>query len=324
MINKSLQKIPLSQVDIEDNTFRLSTQKADASLTDSIREIGLINPPLLQLRNDKQFRIILGFRRVEALAEVGRNEIEAFVVQKKPSDLKLFRFVLQAHVSERSCHPMAISVAIHKLRTRFKVERSKIIEIFLPLMGLSRNPKIFELFSPLCSLEPEIQQAVEKDKLSVEIAALIAKAAKKDRLAFFKLSQNLRLGKNRQREFWRIIADVARIENKNVNEILQDTELTKIMSEEKLTPNQKTDNVKREIWCRRYPRYSAIESEFQQTLKEMKLPPHTTLQPPPFFEGEDFKMNFTFKNYADFSDRLRLLQRLKDEGHIEKIRSLIP
>ena len=54
----------------------------------------------------------------------------------------------------------------------------------------------------------------------------------------------------------------------------------------------------------------------------MKLPPQIELRHPAFFEGEDYQINFTFKNHDDFNDKFQVLQRLKTEGHIEKIMAL--
>ena len=322
MIRKSLHKVSLSQLDVMDEKFRISTQLADESLKNSIREIGLVNPPLLQLRGDQRLRIVLGFRRIQALQAISISEIDAFVVQGEPTDSELFRFALKAETSERTFSEVEISGIIHKLRKTFQITESEIVTVFFPLMGLGKNPKILELYGPLYYLEPEIQLAVDRNDLSVEVAAAIAKVEPKDRLAFFNLIQNLRLGKNRQRVFWALLTDIARIEKRNVNEILLDAEFTKIISAEKLTPNQKVELVKSELWRRRYPRYSAVESEFQQMLKEMKLPPQMSLRPPAFFEGEDFQVSFSFKNPEEFKARVKLLQRLQDSEHIQKLVAL--
>ena len=322
MIKKSLQKIPISQIALKDETFKILTTAVIVSLANSIREIGLIHPPLLQKRGDQRLRIVLGYRRVESLAILGADNIEAFVIQGEPTDLEVFQFALQARISEHPLSPVELSVVIHKLRTTFQVSDAEIVNNFLPLMGLGKNPKILELYGPLCSLEPEIKLAVEQNDLSVEVAAVIAKADSKDKVAFFNLFQNLHLGKNHQREFWALLTDITRIENTSVNRILQDTEFKKIIVNDKLSPSQKTEIVKRELWRRRYPRYSAVESEFQRTVKEMKLPPQMSLRPPALFEGEEFQVSFSFKDPEEFEARVKLLQRLQDSGHIQKLVAL--
>jgi len=321
MIRKSLQKIPVSQLDVKDDTFRISIKKTNNILASSIAEIGLVNPPLLQKIKNEQFRIVLGFRRVDALMNA-ISEIAAFVVKGKPTDLALFRFALQAHIIEHPFSAVEVSMAIYKLRTVFKVADAEIVDAYLPLMGFGKNPKILALYGSLISLEPEIQSAIEQDNLSVEIASEMTKAPTQNRLSYLKLTQNLHLGKNRQREFWRLLTDISQIENKSVSEILQDSEFTTIISADKITHNQKAERVKRELWRRRYPRYSALETEFCQILKEMKLPPQMVLRPSAFFEGEDFDVSFMFRTEEEFRDRVETLQRIYADGIVGQVANL--
>src|SRR3974377_126306 len=91
---KTIQRIPLQEVDLSDDTFSVNYLPDLQKLRSSIEQIGLIQPVLLRKKEDHH-QIVCGFRRISLTRELGKSEIESKVVEEKEMDeFQLFSFSL--------------------------------------------------------------------------------------------------------------------------------------------------------------------------------------------------------------------------------------
>ena len=314
---KDFQKVKLLQID-QDETFRIKCPLRGDSLIESIRELGLINPPLLLEQHPQKYIIILGFRRIEAMIKLNFREIDAFIL-KVPFDHKdLFRFVMRSHMSERPFSPVELSNILVKLRTCIHIPDDEIVDEFFPILGLGKNPKLLELYGSLHLLEPELKFALDEGQLNLEVVSEMILIDNADRKGVFELFQILRLGKNKQRDFWRLVSDLAKIRNQSISDILQENLIQNILAQE-LTQAQKYEQIKEALWRQRYPQYSSVANAFKSLIKDMRLPPRIVIHPPAFFEGEDFQLYLKFKDSHEYGNYLGLLEHLQRKGYIDRL-----
>lgn len=318
MLEKKYQKIDLSTINFNDETYCLRQAHKDASLIQSIRQSGLINPPLLQKTKDG-YRIVVGFKRLLALNALKIDKIDAFVFEEQDSKLDLFLLAVREHLSHSKLDPIELSLFIKKLRDNFSIERDEIIKTYLPLVGYGRNPRVFELYSRLHLLPDEWRQLIRDEQTPVDLANELIDRSEEDRAVFLILFTTLRLGKNRQREFVLLFSDVARLLKQSVQQLVDSPSIQDILAEEKLTPSQKVDRLKSWLWRQRYPRYADAQEAFESLLKKQRFPEGLFIQPPPYFEGERFSAAFQFATEEEFRDYLAALKRLLDAGDVEKI-----
>ncbi|OPZ76729.1 MAG: hypothetical protein BWY77_01835 [bacterium ADurb.Bin431] len=189
-------------------------------------------------------------------------------------DLQAYRWLVEQRGALRPFSPLEASHAIAALSGPLSLSREEILRTWFPLMGLAPNPKLFSLYAPLRLLEPELQSALAADELAMETAGAMASAEPAERLAFWQLSRTLRLGKNRQREFWLLLSDIERIDKASLPQLLAQPEWRSLLEEQNLTPSQKTDRFKNLLMTRRYPAYSA-------TLAPPSCPRNSTCARPP-------------------------------------------
>ena len=69
-----IEPVRLSSIDTEDAGFLTRSREGADFITESIRRIGLISPPVLTRAGDK-FRIETGWKRVLVCADLGYGEI---------------------------------------------------------------------------------------------------------------------------------------------------------------------------------------------------------------------------------------------------------
>jgi ParB-like chromosome segregation protein Spo0J len=315
----SFAYVSLAEIDAVDFFFQLQPVSDDPRLTASAAKIGIIQPLWLQRRAKGGFRLVSGFRRFRAAAAAGLDQAPALLLPAEWNDLEAYRWMVQEKSSLRPLTPLETSYASATLRHAFNLDAIEIIRNWFPLMGLASNPKLFSLCAPLCMLEPELQTAIAADELSIEIASTMSAEPAEERLLFWHLNELLRMGKNRQREFWQLIQDVRKIKKHSLQQLLQDPGCAALLDNPNLTPSQKSDRFKTLLMQWRYPEYSATLARFEALIHTAKLPPDLHLRPTPWFSGEEFILDFSFTTVSGFDTRLKVLQELLKRGLIAKL-----
>lgn len=318
MLEKKYARVRLDAIDVADQSYCLAPHGDAAFLISSIREAGVINPPILQKKKNG-FRIVVGFKRLRILQTLKVAEVDAFVVEAAESDLDVLLLAVRDRTSAGRLDAIELSLFIHKLQNNFGMSREDVIKHYLPLAGYGRNPRVFDLYANLHRLPAEWQEAVRSDQTPVDLANDLLEHPADERCEFFNLFQSLRLGKNRQREFVLLISDLARIAKTSIVKLFDSAPVRDILNDEKQTPSQKADRLKKWLWRERYPRFARASEAFAALLKDQKLPAGLSIQPPPWFEGERFSASFFFATEVEFRDHVTALQRLLDDGVVKKI-----
>ena len=318
MIEKKLVNVNLSSIDLNDQFYCLGAYTDIAPLIKSIREAGLITPPILQ-KTQNGYNVVAGFKRVEALKVLNIEQCDAFVVEESASKLDVFLLAVRDRLSHGRLDAIELSLFIHKLQYNLGVDRKNIIKTYVPLAGYGRNPRVYELYSRLYLLSADWRQMVRDEQTPVDLANEILDRVEEERGVFLNLFQSMRLGKNRQREFVLLISDVAKRAGISVTEIFELPPVNEVLNDNKRTPSQRADRLKQWLWRERYPRYAEAQQNFDALIKEQKLPDGLSIQPPPYFEGERFSASFTFSSEKEFQDHLQALTRLTESGATQKI-----
>jgi hypothetical protein len=210
-MKKMFLEFRIQAIDMQDETFCLYREPVDSNLLQSIRKIGLIQPLFLQKRDNSTFRIVDGFKRMAALSELGIEPVPAFVTDQS-NDVQVFKSGIEHNIALRSLHVMEIAGLIQKSECCFSLNKTEIVQEFFPLLGFGANPKVYDLYAPLISLDPDWQQALRADQVSIEVAGSMVNETLETRQQFLRWINMMRLNKNQQRDFWQLIKDVARID----------------------------------------------------------------------------------------------------------------
>ena len=77
--HNGLKRVSLRDIDLEDRYFKISRNQIDDELRSSIRDFGVIDPPILVERAGA-YRVIFGFNRLCILNDMGIDSVEALVL----------------------------------------------------------------------------------------------------------------------------------------------------------------------------------------------------------------------------------------------------
>ncbi len=163
---KTFQKIPISHVDLTDETFSVNFMPDLRRLRSSIEEIGLIQPVLLRKKQDG-YQIICGFRRISIIKEMGASDILSMVLdEEEKDDLRLFFISLHENLTTRGFNTVEKAIALDKLVHQFHIDPVVVIKKYLPLFDLEADEKILNTYLSLAPMEEEIKLYVLNEEVS--------------------------------------------------------------------------------------------------------------------------------------------------------------
>src|SRR4030043_1393449 len=112
---RSIQTIPLRQIDLSDQTFSVNFMPDFERLRSSVKAAGFIQPVLLR-EKPHGYQIVSGFRRISVARELGYDEIEARIFgEKEMEDLKVFLISIQENLTTRGLNAIEKAIALEKL-----------------------------------------------------------------------------------------------------------------------------------------------------------------------------------------------------------------
>lgn len=318
--------ISIKDIDLSDRTYIFTFEPIISQMVRSVREIGLINPPILEQVSDQpKYRVVSGLKRILALKHLNRESTDAYIATNQNSEpsLDLFLINFYENISIRGLNVIEKSIFLNKLLTKFKVTREMIIYDYLKLIEYGSNEKVLDILLPLINLEDNLKCAVVEDFLSADFAVSLLKYSHDDREAIYEFYSHLKLGKNRQKEFLRLLEDIAHIQERSIYDIIHDPAIVSILKDEILTVSQKVSKVRDVLRKLRFPKFVKAEETFSDIKKQLKLPPSIIMRPPPYFENDKFSIEIVFKNQAEFDSALKKLNNISDNKMLNQLDSLI-
>ena len=319
---KSIEKIPLNQIDLSDETFSVNYLPDLQSLRSSIEEIGLIQPALLRKKSGR-YQIVSGFRRISVLKELGKSEIESRVFEEEEmEEFQLFSLSLRENLTTRGFNTVEKAIALEKLIHRFRIDSDTVTKTFLPLFSLEPNEKILNTFLSLAGMENGMKEYVLKEEVSRSNIRKLANVTPDDRVAILSLLSPLKLGENRLREILTLLGEISRKNQCKAKEFVQRADIQVILSQQDFTPSQKTERIKKILMDLRYPTMHRLEEEFQKKRKDLNLPSRISLRHSPFFEGKEVRVEFQFETMEEYRSILKLLSSLADKKEFEEMLKL--
>jgi len=309
--------ISIFEIDTKDDTCRLSLRTDPDALVDSIRAVGLINPPVLRQRQDLKYQIVCGFRRVLACKALGWHEIKARVLKGSSTEIDCLKLSILDNRSHRQLNVVEQAQGIQKLSPHLPCRNR--LQMLSSVLGFPKNQKVFKKIGSLSRLPGAIQAGVMDEIVSFEAAVDLSEFSSEDTLSFFELFKVLKLSQNKQREVITLVREIAIREDLKPAEILQCKEIRTILDRAELNRNEKGSKVRAYLKQRRFPTLTEAEKRFSKELKALKLNEHVHMTAPPYFEGGPHTLRMTFKGMKDFDERRKTLDAMAKNPALKRL-----
>lgn len=308
---RRLEKIPLVNIDLKDTTLLITFLPELGALLNSVELVGLLEPLCVRERNDGRYQLICGFKRAETLHRLSISETEAFVYP--PSELDDLQALLLTvgHNLTRPLNLMEKARALEKLRA-FGVPEKELIDRYLPLFELQSNVRILKQVIGLAGLEQGIQEYLVRKNLSLSTSALFLYLDKEDQQAILPLLEALQPGENRVKEIISFLREISLRDGVSLSSLLARKDIAMILNDQETQRPQRIEQLRRIVKEMRFPRLSGMEKKFAEYKRALSLPPQISFHPPPFFEGEEFRMELRFKDFGSFRELIARLNQISE------------
>lgn len=306
------QVVALSSIDLQDETYRITTEIRIDDLDASIKAIGLINSPFLKKKNST-FIIVSGFRRISALKRLGTARIKARIVEEIPhciliaiADNSLQR---PLNLIEQSRALSLLSSVFQDMNCFFKLASA---------LGLPYNPKLVNKIKNVSLLPKFIQDSIISDTVSLSVALELGTFFLDDSQALVKLFSILGLGLNKQKELMILLKEISLREEISIHALLGEDPVKEILDSAELNRVQKDHKIRTYLRQRRYPSIAKTDQEFEILKTSLKLGKGIKIIPPKNFEGTEYTLSINFNTLTELNDCQRVFNQLLKNTSLKK------
>jgi ParB/RepB/Spo0J family partition protein len=314
---RTLKTIPLDKIDLEDTQFLITFLPDLESLVASVQRVGLLEPLLVRKRDDGRYQLICGFKRAEALRLIAVPEVEAFVYPQGALDDIQALLLQMGHNIVRPLNLVEKAQALGKLLA-FGCPEREVIDRYLSLLGLQPSIRILKQVTGLMGLEQGLQEYLVRKNLSLSTSTLFLHLDKEGQATILPLLEALGPGENRVKEIISFLREISLRDGVSIASLISKKEIGELIDDQETSRPQRLEHLRRVLKEMRFPRLTAMENTFADYERSLSLPPQISFHPPPFFEGEQFKMELRFKDLKELGGLLARLRRISEGEHNAK------
>ena len=302
-----IDPVRLSEINTENQRFQITTDRDQSSLRRSVREIGLVTPPVLY-ETGTDLIVISGFRRIQVCRDLTWSETKFRILPSNTAPLRLAQIAIAENSFQRNLNIIELSRAYRLLCETEK--NSAALSRAASSLHLPGGPDYMEKLLPLSRLPESIQRGILSETLPLPIALELAKMDTEEGASLAEFFLTLRPSLNKQREMLGMAREIAARDELSVWEVFQATAIQEAVSEDHIDRNQKINRIRRHLKHRRFPTLARAEDRFHEIVDTLKLEPGIQLNPPPFFEGTVFHFSLRFSRLSELAAGKKTIDRI--------------
>lgn len=302
--------VDLKNIDDRPGPYCMSFGFNSKPLLQSIKRIGLVNPPLVVENRQGEMTIIIGYRRIQALKSLGWNKIPCKVLSK--SDLPPFECLLlnlHDNIAIRKLNDVEKGMVLSRLENY--INRTEILEQYMPLLDLPSHEPTLVFFMKLeKNLEKVIKEYLVHGHITLGTAKVLLEMDIESRKQIFYLISSIKLNINQQAQLLDYLIDLSRIYSKSTPDILREHPLESICSDTRMNNPQKAKALLHQLRAKRFPILYQAEMTFKNKVLSLDLPKGIRINAPPYFEGPNYRLEVLFKHGKELIEKIKSLSSI--------------
>ena len=303
------QPVPLRNINDSPGPCCMSFGFDPNPLIQSIKKVGLINPPLLKRENHGDITIISGYRRIKALKSLNIDSAGCRVLSGDnilPVECLLLN--LHDNLAMRRFNEVEKGMALDRLTPWIKT--MEIVNRYMPLLGLPSNKTTLSSYLRLeREMETHAKESIARGELSLRNAIMLLDIDSASRSSTIDLISKLKLTVNQQRQLIEYTVDLSHIEGRSISDFLDDQSIRRINSDTRMNNPQKGRALIRYLRMKRYPSVSKAEREFKKMVSRLNLGKRVKIDHSPFFESPHYRLEVLFKDGPSLREKLENIMR---------------
>jgi hypothetical protein len=309
-VSPVLDQVNLTEIDRSDELFSMNFESDLGRLRASVKQIGVLEPIWLREKGE-QFQIVSGFRRFDVAHSLGKRKIRALIWKEGDIDDRLaFEMSLHENVLTRGLNLVEKALVLEKLINRFSVSRHEAVQTGLPLLNMEPNESVLASLLPINRFSLDIKRYVLSHGVSLANVRRLTRFSREEQESICCFLSRLRVGENVLKEILTFLREISYRDGTKINDLLSSRRIQTVLSDCRLSEPQKVQGIRGVLREKRYPRLSELKQRFRSWREGIKLPPRVVITPPPFFEGDRFKIEIDFESGEEYKAILEELQHL--------------
>jgi len=314
------KSVPIKSIDVDDQLTNFSWGIPTDSLQQSIEEVGVIHPvTLVSVGNG--FRIVCGHRRIKTSSQLQTKEIPARILDIAPSD----ETMLMLNLSENQLHHHYSD--IEKGRILFKLSEAKvpeirIIEKYMPMLGLEKSKKLLDDHLKANQLVLGLKTLLHEMNVPLRTFSVFFNWNAKSAMAAERFFSVLRPGVNKWRNLLEWIDEISTRDQIAPLDLFELPELQSVLNRNDLAPNVRYDRIRQILHSRRYPILSDLRVRLARSLDALKLDDKTKVHVQDSFESDEIRIEMKFRTREEFVGQVEKLVRASDSEALDSLISI--
>jgi len=218
------KEILIKNINLKDERFRISCFSPMESLLLSIKEIDLINPPLVTSRN-RQVILVSGWKRVLACLELSLTSIPVWVV-RSDDDQQMFLLAFYENLASRDFSLLDKAEILRRLKKLGEKEQ-KIIRYYFPLLNIPQTSYHLDLYLAVSRFSKDVKSFIHQKNMSLASMEIFAEFNSRERKLLRPLLQPL--GQNKQQELLEDLHEISLRDSVSAQDILISGGMSKIL-----------------------------------------------------------------------------------------------
>jgi len=282
----------------------------------SIKEIGLVNTPLLIINKEGEPDIISGYRRIKAVKALKWKKIPCRILSMSTlSSLECLLLNLYDNLSTRRLNIVEKGMLLSRLIEY--LPGSEIIKNYMPLLDLPCRDETLRFYVRIEEeLDAETKKHLALERLTLQSVKMVLEVDSKARSSICRLISDLKLNSNQQKQFIDYIIDISNIADTSVPELIRKGTIENICSNKNLNTPQKGRAVLKFLRERRFPSLATAESSFREMLSNLGLPAGVRIKSARFFEDPNYQLEVSFREGKELKEKLERLSRKEGLTHL--------
>ena len=279
-------------------------------LLQSIKNIGLINSPLLVKEGSGNLTIIAGYRRIKAIKSLGWNRIPCRILPESGiSSLECLLINLHDNLTTRKFNEWEKAMVINHLASH--LPETEILKNYMPLLNLPSNKSALQLLLRLENeLDNETKHHIACGRITVKAIKMLLDMDDEDRKHVISLIIDLKLNTNYQRQLIDYMVDLSRINNISITNLIKERKFEGILSNMKMNNPQKAGALMNYLRYKRFPTLITAEKSFEKKVLSLGLPKGVKITAPPYFEAPGYRLEIIFREGKNLKEKIDRLSRL--------------
>ncbi len=300
----------LAEIDFDDRSYPFSCGPVPERLQRSIAAAGILQPPWLR-PGEQGLVVVSGRRRLAALGELSRNFEESPVIAYRDvggrDPEELFREVFWENVAIREFNPVESADLFLVIMSRFvgMADRGRL----LSALGIPDRPRFHQRCRAVAGFPSSLREMIAAGRVDGETIDLLASWSGDDLAALVDLAADFNLRRNKLREVAGRLDDLARRDRVPVGKVV--AACRQAVAED--AGGDRVLALRRYLKERLYPHLTAAWKSFLARRESLALPAAIRLEPPPDFEGGDYRLSFSFEDARQWREIVSKLNSLTSE-----------